>query len=452
MSGGQISCNKEETISLRKRGSGENHNHTFVNLLTMDNDQFPFTMPDYGWDNNDEVTQKSYYESSPERPKPKKRPTQKKRKPVGARKKKAKKKLPIPPAFAAKTPSPQPKAKPAPKKPPHRTRTGIPSTIPRVKKVTTKKPKVMPVARPKPTKLSRAKRASHPPTPKYNNDGYPMKECQFEITEERFVYRPPGYLDGCVPPRAGSFHVHCCDCHLMPCITTKYHEEVTEWISMAKILEFNNNDLDLHAADAVKILETHRCKVFGAPYDVDKQPPPCITDYASHMAHLDPEGDSEDEDDSVLDDFPYSLMRDRQVGDPPLRDLLQMYHSKQAPPRPGLWTRFDHSFFNEKNKQQCTYKEPNDSSNPYPPRTSPTKTSKGSSRRRVHQSSGSSRRVSLDPPQEPQGTPTTASVNKAVASHRKDADSDEEMEWSWRPNVSPSLCPKPYHSSLSRKL
>jgi hypothetical protein len=216
----------------------------------------------------------------PERPKPKKQPTQKKQKPLGARKKKAKKKPPIPPAFAAKKSPPQPKAKPAPKKPPpHRTRTAIPSTIPRVKKVTTKKPKVMLVVRPKPTKLSRAKRASHPPMPKYNNGSYPMKECQFEITKERFVYRPPGYLDGCMPPCAGSFHVHCCDCHLMPCITTKHHEEVTEWISMAKILEFNNNDLDLHAAEAVKILETHRCKkVFGAPHDVAKQPPPCIMD------------------------------------------------------------------------------------------------------------------------------------------------------------------------------
>jgi hypothetical protein len=40
--------------------------------------------------------------------------------------------------------------------------------------------------------------------------------------------------------------MHCCDCHLMPCIMTKHHEEVTEWISMAKILEFNNNDLDFY--------------------------------------------------------------------------------------------------------------------------------------------------------------------------------------------------------------
>jgi hypothetical protein len=130
----------------------------------------------------------------------------------------------------------------------------------------------------------------------------------------------------------------------------------------------------------------------------------------------------------VLDDFPYSLMRDRQVGDPPLRDLLQMYHSKQAPPRPGLWTRFDHSFFNKDNQEECTYTVANDSSHPYPPRTLPTKTSKGSRVRRV-----------LSDPLPPD-------------SSGEEDDLEQEMEWSWRPDAPSRLRPTPSRVSLEPQL
>jgi hypothetical protein len=72
--------------------------------------------------------------------------------------------------------------------------------------------------------------------------------------------------------------------------------------------------------------------------------------------NFDPDEDSDDDTDSILDDFPYSLLRDRQVGDPPTSVLLDMYHKKLDPPRPGMWKRFNYSFF-DKNRHTPSNKE-----------------------------------------------------------------------------------------------
>jgi hypothetical protein len=210
-------------------------------------------------------------------------------------------------------------------------------------------------------------------------------------------------------------------------------------MATAKIVELEKNDPVLLATGAAKILETHRCIAFGIPYDDEKKPPHCITEFADRASHLDPEGDSEDDDDSMVEGFPYSLMRDRQPGDPPMRDLLQMYHRKQPPPRPGLWTRFDHSFFKEKriqeahisnltqppvpledDEEQEWYWRPDEHPNLYLPKLSePT----------IQETS---RRVSVDPQ-------LLTQPNVAVEDLQLEEIEDKEEQWFWRADEYPNL-------------
>jgi hypothetical protein len=187
--------------------------------------------------------------------------------------------------------------------------------------------------------------------PTKNEEGYSMKQCEYEYAESRFVYRPPGYSNGL--DQQGH---HCTECHLKPCITTKHHEEASEWISTSNILEVHPNDRPLLEAEVAEIMERHRCKALNLRYVADREPPQCILSFAKHSVNFDPDEDSDDDTDSILDDFPYSLLRDRQVGDPPTSVLLDMYHKKLDPPRPGMWKRFNYSFF-DKNRHTPSNKE-----------------------------------------------------------------------------------------------
>lgn len=315
-----------------------------------------------GWDHNDEPSQEPYVCSEEARrmvekaneldllyqppPRPKKRSStygsylarkriaaRKKKGPAPTKKHKKKKAPPIPAAFTSK------------KKPP---------AAPEVTDVVAKKPPP-PVARKTRTKKPQLSKVNKKPGMSRKNEaGYPMKQCEYEYAESCFVYRPPGYADGLDRP------CHCAECHLKPCITSKHYNEAVEWVALCNILDVNNKDNAEHEADIVRFMEKHRCKTLNISYDADRQPPPCIVAFAKHIVNFDPEGESEDDDDdSILDDFPYSLLRDRQPGDPPTKVLLEMYHNKQEPPRPGMWKRFNYSFFDrDKKKEEPTKEQP----------------------------------------------------------------------------------------------
>jgi hypothetical protein len=69
---------------------------------------------------------------------------------------------------------------------------------------------------------------------------------------------------------------------------------------------------------------------FQYPLRPQHSPPACILRSSHRIANVDTQRlmqDSSDED-SILDDHPYNIMRNRQPGDPPLRDLLAAYFKK----------------------------------------------------------------------------------------------------------------------------
>jgi hypothetical protein len=296
-----------------------------------------------GWDANDEPDQESYICSEESRrlvemtraptPPPKKTrsnsyasglarkrnkpPTQKKPPPPKKRRNKntpwtlAKKRNP-PKKPASKKPkakklaTPPPKEKrPAPK--------AKKSTYP--KKPRTKKP---PQAAKKPSVAK--KQASIPAT---SQEGYPMKLCEYENSEDCFVYRPPGY---CTDPVR---EWHCCTCHLKPCISTKYYGEVVDSIATAKIMRCGTSLPDLDELEAIKILEKHRCNALNIEYNNKTVPPPCVVSFAKRAAKIKPGifDDDDTDDDSILN-YPYNLMRDRQLGDPPMSELEKSQKAK----------------------------------------------------------------------------------------------------------------------------
>jgi hypothetical protein len=171
-------------------------------------------------------------------------------------------------------------------------------------------------------KKPRKQRAKKPP--KY----------EYEPLEDRRVYRPPGYDPNAGKPYGGSFH--CVWCNLKPCITIKHNDEVEEHLKFLR--EMSSTQVGLDDDDrlgAMRMLVMHRCSALGEPYRSNSmiEPPGCIVDFVNRAAAPFPMWDSDDDDDSIFDDFPYSVMRDRQPGDPPSKYLLENYTRKQIESR-----------------------------------------------------------------------------------------------------------------------
>lgn len=227
-------------------------------------------------------------------------------------------------------PNPPPRKKPPP--PP------LPTANKKTPTTSQEKPKPGPpvIPRQKPKPRTRKKRSF---LPKKNHEGYPMKQCEFEIVENRWVYRPPGYCSDSVRDW------HCSECHLKPCITTKHYDEVVDNIATMKIMRCGTCEPDTDERDAIEILERHRCKVFNIHYVANIRPPDCILRFSKRIANINPEGLMEEssDDDSIFDDFPYRIMRDRQPGDPPTSELLAAFFKKHPEKlRKGYQPKRDH--------------------------------------------------------------------------------------------------------------
>ena len=173
---------------------------------------------------------------------------------------------------------------------------------------------------------------------KENGEGYPLKHCQYEPTEGRMVYRPPGYGDD---PSIKWHHrqpPHCLSCHLKPCITTDRFNEMSDQASTQKILEKKPKAVVIDATN--KSLMRHYCKLMKRPYHKNLKPPVCVTDFSNRLVFSDTESDTESidhfifndtdsDDDSIFNNEYYfpkylctSLLRDRQIGDPPMKELV----------------------------------------------------------------------------------------------------------------------------------
>ena len=228
--------------------------------------------------------------------------------------------------------------------------------------------------------------------PKTNEDGYPLKLCEFEPLENRMVYRPPGYADGWK-----FVEYHCTECHLKPCILDVYSNDVLEV----------RGELFRAGADYTKIAKENQrffmrklCKHMKKRYSLKVPVPGCVLESTENVSvtymniqrsfdvETDPGEESDDEevefgntesgdggvecdapvafdgnrgndrdkllsvpkwlmeesdvDESETDDdepgaeraflegayIPRSLLRDREVGDPPLEDVVKAHKGR----------------------------------------------------------------------------------------------------------------------------
>ena len=129
----------------------------------------------------------------------------------------------------------------------------------RKRKVLAKKKKSLP----KPPKKPK------PPVPQ-NEDGYPLKFCTYEPEEGRQVYRPPGYGDDSDP-----YQIHCCDCHLTPCIAKGINNDIGRQ-HMFKYYFDNKVLIEVAQQETSTFLHKKYCKVMKRRYSKNLVPPPCI--------------------------------------------------------------------------------------------------------------------------------------------------------------------------------
>jgi hypothetical protein len=139
---------------------------------------------------------------------------------------------------------------------------------------------------------------------KVNEDGYPMKMCEYEPTERRHVYRPPGYGDNKEWFHDGS---HCTSCHLKPCVTFEFYSEMD-----AFFFEQNKNQkrtVANCATGATKMLQKLYCKIMKRRYLTKEIPPACIRHRIEDLCnYVDDENDPDTEsclsiDTSAIDEF-----------------------------------------------------------------------------------------------------------------------------------------------------
>lgn len=226
---------------------------------------------------------------------------------------------------------------------------------------------------------------------KVNEDGYPMHLCEYEPTERRHIYRPPGYGDN---KENRWFHdgSHCTNCHLKPCITFEYYSETNDFFFDQNISK--KKSVSSCVDGVTKLLQKFYCKVLKRRYLKKEIPPACIRDRVEALCNyadeekeesnaesslsvdseaievfckktpgaywdesiripfhifyknkrfkdeeqkrlaceelLDSESDSDSSSDEDDDDFPLSVLRDHQNGDLSIEEKIAHYRTKQA--------------------------------------------------------------------------------------------------------------------------
>lgn len=252
----------------------------------------------------------------------------------------------------------------------------------------TKKPK--PPKRPKARKPDSQMKVKHFFQTKVNEDGYPMGLCEYEPMERRHVYRPPGYGEN---KHNRWFHegAHCSTCHLKPCITFEYFQETDEFFFDQNIAK--EKSVAVCVADTTWFLQKLYCKTMNRRYLKKEIPPSCIRERVDSLRNYadedgeddvesrlsidtqaiyefctkerwnnkkiplhiyyknqrfkddeekrlaseklgssegDSQSDSDEDSDDDDDDFPLSVLRDHQLGDPPVEEKIAHYRTKKA--------------------------------------------------------------------------------------------------------------------------
>ena len=151
----------------------------------------------------------------------------------------------------------------------------------------------------RPKKIRKAKKADpqtkmkHFFQTKVNEDGYPMKMCEYEPTERKHVYRPPGYGGQNRHNRWYHDGSHCTLCHLKPCIAYEYYQETSEFFFDLNISK--EQSASVCVADTTEMLQKLYCKIMKRRYLKREIPPSCIRDRVNDLKNY-TDGDSLNED------------------------------------------------------------------------------------------------------------------------------------------------------------
>ena len=95
------------------------------------------------------------------------------------------------------------------------------------------------------------------------SQGYPFESSEWEKSELRYVYRPPGYGPDPGTPEAETAQ-HCTSCHLKPCIGTTMKAKLYEDIKMNK--EQNGRTKAFTVKAGCKLLQKEHCRLFMKRY------------------------------------------------------------------------------------------------------------------------------------------------------------------------------------------
>ena len=127
-----------------------------------------------------------------------------------------------------------------------------------------------------------------------NEDGYPLKHCEYEPEEGKMVYRPPNYgeeYDSRLPRH------HCECCHLKPCILVVHGKGATD-----ACFQLDRKDDSASAekivAEGEKFLMRKYCKYMKIRYSKKVPIPDCVQDRIEDFLYewrLDKEDSSEEE-------------------------------------------------------------------------------------------------------------------------------------------------------------
>ena len=199
--------------------------------------------------------------------------------------------------------------------------------------------RIFPAANRVPAKIARKRKKNKPnKQPKITTkfdlkrsvDGYPLKDCEYEPLEDKLVYRPRGYIDIC---RCVLRKVHCVDCHLKPCIIRTFGDETRE---IARDMNREGKSLSQILSSSRLFLCRKICKLFKVRYTKKYVPPSCVMEFLRDIDWVYRDDSSDDESSGSEAEFelgngkvvPFSIVHNRQEGDPPL-DMLADNHMRQ---------------------------------------------------------------------------------------------------------------------------
>ena len=162
---------------------------------------------------------------------------------------------------------------------------------------------------------------------KLSEDGYPLKDCEFEPLENKMVYRPKGYSE---ISRCPLRKHHCIDCHLKPCIVETFDDDSRKMCAQWHREGKTPNQI---MSQTRLFFSRKHCRLFKMRYTKNYIPPACVQEKLGDVRYVYFDDPSDDESSGSEREFefengdkvPFGCVRDREVGDPPMEMIVESY-------------------------------------------------------------------------------------------------------------------------------